>query len=179
MQGRAPGFPPQLNSYKVVANLPYYITSPVLRHFLEAPVKPETMVVMVQKEVAEAIVAAAGTAQRAYASPCSFTASQASSLMCPPPPFSPPPEVDSAVVKIDVYRKPPVAVDNAEGFFKLVRAGFTAARKQVANSLAQGLGLPKAEVQAMLAKADIDPQRRAETFTLEEWAALWGVFSKL
>ena len=65
-----------------------------------------------------------------------------------------------------------------EGFFKLVRAGFTAARKQVVNSLSQGLGLPKPAIQQMLSKAGIDPQRRAETFTLEEWAELWRVFER-
>jgi len=177
LQGRAPGFPPAFNSYKVVANLPYYITQPVIRHFLEAPVKPETMVIMVQKEVAETICAAAGQrsvlsiAVQFYGKPCIVTNVPAAA-------FLPEPDVDSAVVKIDVYKEPPVAVDNVEGFFKLVRAGFTAARKQVANSLSQGLGLPKPAVQQMLSKAGIDPQRRAETFTLEEWAGLWHVFSK-
>ncbi|MBN1176756.1 MAG: 16S rRNA (adenine(1518)-N(6)/adenine(1519)-N(6))-dimethyltransferase, partial [Dehalococcoidales bacterium] len=72
---------------------------------------------------------------------------------------------------------PPVEVDE-EGFFKLVRAGFTASRKQVANSLAQGLKLPKADVLAVLEKANIEPQRRAETFTLEEWATLWRVMNE-
>ena len=177
LKGSAPHFPPQLRSYKVVANLPYYITSPVLRHFLEAPVKPSTMVVMVQKEVAKTIVAEAGDrsvlsiAVQFYGKPSIVADVPAAS-------FFPPPEVDSAVVKIDVYKKPPVPVDDVEGFFKLVRAGFTAARKQVANSLAQGLGLPKEEILNLLAKAKIDPHRRAETFTLEEWAALWRVFDQ-
>jgi len=178
LQGQAPSFPPTLRPYKVVANLPYYITSPVLRHFLEASVKPEIMVVMVQKEVAEAIVAEAG--QRSvlsisvqfYGKPSIVTYVSASS-------FFPPPEVDSAVVKIEVYRRPPVAVDNVEGFFKLVRAGFTAARKQVANSLSQGLGLNKLEVLKLLEKAGIDPRRRAETFTLEEWARLWREYTQV
>jgi 16S rRNA (adenine1518-N6/adenine1519-N6)-dimethyltransferase len=175
LKGSAPHFPPQLHEYKVVANLPYYITSPVLRHFLEAPVKPATMVVMVQKEVANTIVADAGDrsvlsiAVQFYGKPSIVTDVPAAA-------FFPPPEVDSAVVKIDVYKKSPVPVDNVEGFFKLVRAGFTAARKQVANSLTQGLGLPKEEALALLAKAKIDPQRRAETFTLEEWAALYKVY---
>ena len=70
-------------------------------------------------------------------------------------------------------------MDNVEGFFKLVRAGFTAARKQVVNSLSQGLGLPRPAIQQMLSRVDIDPQRRAETFTLEEWAALWRIFSSV
>ena len=144
MQGQAPSFPPTLRPYKVVANLPYYITSPVLRHFLEASVKPEIMVVMVQKEVAEAIVAEAG--QRSVLSiSVQFYGKPSIVTYVPAASFFPPPEVDSAVVKIDVYPRPPVAVDNVEGFFKLVRAGFTAARKQVANSLSQGLGLPKPE----------------------------------
>ena len=177
LKDSAPHFPPQLHSYKVVANLPYYITSPVLRHFLEAPIKPTTMVVMVQKEVAETIAAKAGDrsvlsiAVQFYGKPTIITNVPAAS-------FFPPPEVDSAVIKIDVYPKPPVAVNDVEGFFKLVRAGFSAARKQVANSLAQGLGIDKEEALALLAKAKIDPQRRAETFTLEEWAALYKVFSK-
>lgn len=177
LQGRAPSFPSALRPYKVVANLPYYITSPVLRHFLEASVKPEVMVVMVQKEVAKAIVAEAG--QRSVLSiSVQFYGKPSIVTLVPAGAFYPAPEVDSAVVKIDVYRQPPVAIDNVEGFFKLVRAGFTAARKQVANSLSQGLGLPKSDVLDLLEKAGIDPQRRAETFTLEEWAELWKVFSQ-
>ncbi len=172
LKGGTPHFPPQLRSYKVVANLPYYITSPVLRHFLEAKVKPEIMVLMVQKEVAEVITAEAGQrsllsiAVQFYGKPSIVTDVPASS-------FFPPPEVDSAIVKVDVYKKPPVAVTDVDGFFKLVRAGFTAARKQVINSLTKGLGLPKAEIQVLLQKTGIDQQRRAETFTLEEWASLF------
>ena len=177
LQGSAPHFPSALRSYKVVANLPYYITSPVLRHFLEAPVKPETMVVMVQKEVAEAIVAEAGK-RSVLSISVQFYGKPGIVTYVPSASFFPPPEVDSAVVKIDVYPHPPVDVSDVEGFFKLVRAGFTAARKQVANSLSQGLGLPKTEVLSMLGKAAIDPQRRAETFSLEEWAELWKVFSQ-
>ncbi|OGO30918.1 MAG: hypothetical protein A2Z29_01530 [Chloroflexi bacterium RBG_16_56_11] len=176
LRGRAPGFPPGLRSYKVVANLPYYITSPVLRHFLEAAVKPEMMVVMVQKEVAEAILAGPGKrsllsiAVQFYGKPGLVTEVPASS-------FYPAPAVDSAVIRIDVYPAPPVPVTDVDGFFRLVRAGFAAARKQVANSLSQGLKLPKAEAMGLLAAAGIEPQRRAETFTLEEWAALWRAWS--
>ena len=177
LQGRAPDFPAALRPYKVVANLPYYITSPVLRHFLGASVKPEVMVVMVQKEVAEAI--AAGPGKRSLLSiSVQFYGKPSIVARVPAASFYPAPEVDSAVVKIDVYPRPPVAVDE-EGFFRLVRAGFAAARKQVANSLAQGLKLPKAEVLALLEKANIDPQRRAETFTLAEWATLWWVLNRI
>ncbi len=171
LQGHPPDIPPALNPYKVVANLPYYITSPVLRHFLEASVKPERMVVMVQKEVAEAITA--GPGKRSVLSiSVQFYGRPEIVAMVPAASFYPEPEVDSAVVRIDVYPRPLVEVEE-EGFFRLVRAGFTASRKQVANSLVQGLKLPKDEVLKLLGEARIDPQRRAETFTLEEWAALW------
>ncbi len=170
-------FPRAIQPYKVVANLPYYITSPVLRHFLEAEVKPETIVVMVQKEVAEAI--AAGPGQRSVLSiAVQFYGKPQIVRYVPASSFYPAPEVDSAVVRIDVYGHPPVAVDDEARFFKLVRAGFTAPRKQAANSLAQGLGLDKAEVAGWLLKAGIDPSRRSETFTLEEWAALWQIWTK-
>jgi len=159
--------------YKVVANLPYYITSPALRHFLEAKAKPQAMVVMVQKEVAEAIAAKPGDMSilsvgiQFYGEPKIITT-------VPPDSFYPAPEVSSAVLKIDVYPKPKVDVDE-KGFFDTVRAGFAAPRKQLTNSLAKGLGRDKSAVLPFLQKAKIDPQRRAETLTIEEWAELWRV----
>jgi 16S rRNA (adenine1518-N6/adenine1519-N6)-dimethyltransferase len=178
LQGGIPHFPEAIKPYKVVANLPYYITSPVLRHFLEASVKPERIVVMVQKEVAEAIVA--GPGQRSVLSiSVQFYGKPEIVAYVPAASFYPPPEVDSALVKIDVYPRPPLEVDDEGRFFKLVRAGFTAARKQAVNSLAQGLGLNKAEVLVWLGKAGIDPTRRAETFTLEEWGSLWRTYNQV
>jgi 16S rRNA (adenine1518-N6/adenine1519-N6)-dimethyltransferase len=160
-------------AYKVVANLPYYITSPVMRHFLDTAARPETMVVMVQKEVAEAIAAAPGKMSTLSVS-VQFYGEPEVIADVPAESFYPPPEVGSAVVRIRVYPRPRVAVDEA-GFFGMVRAGFTAPRKQIANSLARGLGREKNRVLAMLSKAEIDPQRRAETLTIEEWAELWRV----
>ena len=161
-------------NYKVVANLPYYITSPVLRHFLEASVKPQIMIVMVQREVAEAIVAEPG--QRSVLSiSVQFYGEPRIVNYVPAQSFYPAPEVDSAILRIDLYPRPTVAVDE-KSFFELVRAGFTASRKQIANSLAQSLGLPKAEVLSLLERSSIAPQRRAETLTLEEWAELWQFF---
>ena len=177
LQEQAPSFPQEISPYKVVANLPYYITSPVLRHFLEASVKPEIMIVMVQKEVAEAIVAEPG--QRSVLSiSVQFYGKPSIVSYVPAKSFYPAPEVDSAILRIDVYSQPAVSVADEKSFFGLVRAGFTASRKQVVNSLTQGLGLPKAEVFALLEKAGIAPQRRAETFTLEEWAQLWRVLNQ-
>jgi len=165
-------------SYKVVANLPYYITSAVLRHFLEASVKPQVMVVMVQQEVAEAIVAEPGqmsllsVSVQLYGEPAIISRVPA---CC----FYPAPEVDSAILRIAVYPQPAVDIADREGFFALVRAGFSASRKQIANSLTQGLKLPKAEVLFLLERANIMPQRRAETLTLEEWARLWRVLAEV
>ncbi len=164
-------------SYKVVANLPYYITSPVLRHFLEAAVKPETMVIMVQKEVAEEIVAKPGrmsllsVSVQLYSQPAIIE-------YVPARCFYPVPKVDSAILHINLYPQPAVEIADRESFFSLVRAGFTASRKQLANSLAQGLGVPKVEVLSLLARAEIVPQRRAETLSLEEWARLWQVSTR-
>jgi 16S rRNA (adenine1518-N6/adenine1519-N6)-dimethyltransferase len=173
-------FPPGVTSpfgYKVIANLPYYITSPVLRHFLEASVKPQIMVVMVQKEVAEAIAAKPGQMSVLSIS-VQFYGEPKIIGYVPAQCFYPAPEVDSAILRIDLYPQPAVAVTDERSFFELVRAGFAASRKQIGNSLAQGLGLPKADVLSLLGAADIVPQRRAETLTLDEWARLWQVFSR-
>jgi len=180
LQEQKARFPPAINSpfsYKVVANLPYYITSPVLRHFLEASVKPQMMVVMVQKEVAEAIVAEPGQMSLLSIS-VQFYGEPGIISYVPARCFYPAPEVDSAILRVKLYPQPAVAVTDKESFFGLVRAGFSASRKQLANSLAQGLGIPKAEVLPLLEKASIVPQRRAETLTLDEWAQLWQVFTR-
>ena len=181
LQEQKTKLPPVINSpfiYKVVANLPYYITSSVLRHFLEASVKPQIMIVMVQKEVAEEIAAKPGRMNllsisvQLYGEPSiiDYVSSQY---------FYPAPEVDSAILKIVLYPQPAVEIDDKESFFALVRAGFSASRKQLANSLTQGLGLPKAEILSLLAKAGIEPQRRAETLSLEEWAHMRQIFTRM
>jgi len=180
LQEQKSKFPPaltNLSNYKVVANLPYYITSPVLRHFLEASGKPQTMVVMVQKEVAETIVARPGQMSVLSISVQLYGEPRIIDYV-PARCFYPPPEVDSAIIRIDVYPKPAVEVASESDFFNLVRAGFASPRKQLANSLAQGLGKSKAEVLPLLTAADITPQRRAETLTLEEWAQLLHIFNE-
>ena len=163
--------------YKVVANLPYYITSPVLRHFLEASAKPKIMLVMVQKEVANAIAAKPGEMSLLSVSVQFYGEPRIISYV-PAQCFYPAPEVDSAILRIDLYPQPAVAVTDVGSFFEFLRAGFTAPRKQIVNSLAQGLGLAKGEVLSLLERANIVPQRRAETLTLGEWAGLWQVFKE-
>ena len=164
-------------NYKVVANLPYYITAPVLRHFLEASLRPQTLVVMVQKEVAETIAARPGRMSLLSIS-VQFYGEPMIVDYVPAVSFYPVPEVDSAVLKIGVYSEPRVTVDDEDGFFKLVRAGFSAARKQLVNSMSQGLGSSREQVMPLLAEAAIEPRRRAETLTIDEWAQLWVVFAK-
>ncbi len=162
--------------YKVVANLPYYIAAPILRHFLEAPLKPSLMVVMVQKEVGQSVAAAPGDMSilgisvQLYGKPTIVDYVPAQS-------FYPQPKVDSAIVRIDVYPRPAVDVKDTAGFFEIVKAGFSAPRKQIRNSLALGLRLKLAETEELLEKAGIKSQRRPETLSLEEWANLHRAFS--
>jgi 16S rRNA (adenine1518-N6/adenine1519-N6)-dimethyltransferase len=132
------------------------------------------MVVMLQKEVAEAIAAKPGDMSILSVS-VQFYGRPEIVAIVPAESFYPAPEVSSAIVRIDIYPQPRVAVDET-GFFELVRAGFAAPRKQLANSLAQGLGLTRAVVLPLLEKTAIDPSRRAETLTIEEWAALQLAF---
>ncbi len=174
------GFPAELQSslrYKVVANLPYYITSPVLRHFLESTIKPQIMVVMVQKEVAEDIVARPGKMSLLSVSVQLYGEPVIAGYV-PAVCFYPAPEVDSAILKIMLYPEPTVDISDTNSFFAIVRAGFTASRKQLVNSLAQGLRISKPESLSLLEKANISPQRRAETLTLDEWANLWHVYTE-
>ena len=159
-------------SYKVVANLPYYAANPIVRRFLEAAKPPELLVVMVQKEVAESMLAGPGgmtmlsVATQFYATP---------SLVCnvPPRSFRPPPAVRSAVVRLDVRPSPAVAVRDPAAFFDLVRAGFSAPRKQLRNSLSHGLGERPALIAQLLADLELDGSRRAETLILDEWALIY------
>lgn len=157
--------------YLVAANLPYYIAAPVLRHFLESPEKPQRMVVMLQKEVAESVTAGPGrmtllgVSVQLYGEPrLLFTV--------PPSAFYPRPKVTSAVVRIDVAAGLRADVDDVQRFFRVVRAGFSAPRKQLRNALALGLGLDTIGAASLLALAGIDPRLRAQQLSLEQWAAL-------
>ena len=163
--------PPANDQYKVVANLPYYITSAVLRHLLEAASRPALAVVMVQKEVAERICAQPGDLSLLAVS-VQFYATPRIVHRVPAGAFYPVPKVDSAVLRLDVHPQPVVTDVSPQRFFNVVRAGFGQKRKQLGNSLSAGLGLPKSVVTAALETAQIDPMRRAETVALEEWRRL-------
>jgi len=168
--------PEQSRNYKVVANLPYYITSPVLRHFLEADTPPQLLVVMVQKEVAEEIAARPGRMSLLSVSVQLYGKPEIVEYV-PAASFYPAPEVDSAILKVVPYTRILIEVTDRESFFTLVRAGFSAARKQLANSLTQGLSLSKAETLSLLEGAEIEAKRRAETLSIEEWLHLWRVYT--
>ena len=160
--------------YKMVGNLPYYITSAVLRHFLGRKPRPGLVVVTVQREVAERIVARPGDMSLLAVSVQLYGEPQIVARI-PAGAFYPPPQVDSAVVRIAVGTEPAVTLGEGvseQEFFRAVRAGFGQKRKTLRNSLKAGLALPAVEVEAALARAGVDPQRRAETLGLAEWAAV-------
>jgi 16S rRNA (adenine1518-N6/adenine1519-N6)-dimethyltransferase len=155
--------------YQVVANLPYYVTSAVLRHLLEAPLKPRRMVLTVQREVAERIVAKPGKMSLLAVS-VQFYGRPQLLFRIKPGSFYPSPGVESAVVRVDVHATPIVPVEDTDAFFRVVRAGFSQRRKQLRNTLSAGLRQAPAEVATQLAEIGVDPRRRAETLSLEEWA---------
>lgn len=157
--------------YVVVANVPYYITSAILRHFLEAEHKPRRMIITMQLEVAERLISQPDDMSVLSVS-VQFYGQPGIIARLKPGVFWPRPEVDSAVVSIGVYETPPVDIPDEKRFFRVVRAGFGQKRKQLRNSLSGGLGIKGAEADGLLAMAGIDPRRRAETLNLEEWARL-------
>lgn len=157
-------------SYKVVANVPYYITGAILRRLLSHEPRPSLMVLTVQKEVAERLAASPGdmsllavSVQLAGHVEILFTIKAGA--------FWPRPEVDSAVVRITHHSKPKISTGEEERFFRIVRAGFHQKRKQLQKNL-RSLGYDKKQLAAALAEAGIDGRRRAETLSVEEWLTL-------
>ena len=156
--------------YKLVANLPYYITSLILRYLLESANPPRVLVVMVQREVAERLVAAPGE-MSLLALSVQFYGTPRIVAYVPATAFYPPPKVDSAVVRVDLHPAP--LLDAArDRFFELIHAGFAEKRKQLHNSLARHLTDPRETVDRWLSEAGIDPMRRPQTLSLEEWLRL-------
>lgn len=160
--------------YKLVGNVPYNITSAILRHFLEHEPRPSLVVMTLQREVAERIVAGPGEMSLLAVS-VQFYGRPRIVARIPAGAFYPPPEVDSAVLRIDVLPEPAVPGVDEQAFFRAVRAGFGQKRKTLRNSLRAGLALDAAKVSFVLGAAGIDPERRAETLSLAEW----GTFVRL
>jgi 16S rRNA (adenine1518-N6/adenine1519-N6)-dimethyltransferase len=163
--------------YKVVANIPYHITSALIRHLL-APKnsegktnRPERLVLTLQKEVAERICAGAGYLSLLALSVQIFGRPTIAGVI-PANAFYPVPKVDSACLRVDVYEAPLVPDQLLDSFFRVARAGFSQKRKTLRNSLAGGLRMPPGESESWLRGCGIDPMRRAETLSIEEWGRL-------
>lgn len=157
--------------YKVVANLPYYITTPIIMGLLEARMPIDVLVTMVQKEVAERMVAVPGTKDYGSLSVAVQYYTQPEIMfLVPPASFIPPPAVDSAVIRCTVREKPPVEV-NEKVFFRVVKAAFAQRRKTLSNTL-KTTGVPADTLRVILDKAGIDGTRRGETLSLQEFAAI-------
>lgn len=159
----------------VCANLPYYITSPILMRLLEEKLPIRNITVMVQKEAAQRLCAAPGTREAgAISYAVAYYARPKLLFTVQPGSFYPAPNVTSAVIRLDMRDKPPVEVPQGreEEFFSLIRAAFSQRRKTAANAIANGLHLPKAKVLAALEAAELDPRARPEQLTLEQYCAL-------
>lgn len=166
-----------LGEYKVVANLPYYITSAVIRLFLEASNKPEEMVILIQREVAERICAKPSR-MSILAVSVQFYGNPSIVEIVPRTAFFPAPKVDSAILKIRVYKKPLFDVDN-KLFFRIVKAGFHEKRKQLINSLSGGLVLEKDIIENMLKIAGVAPTARAESLAMIDWYNLYNAYLEI
>lgn len=165
--------------FKVVANLPYYITTPIIMSLLESRLPIERLVVMVQKEVALRMVAKPGTKDYgALSVAVQYYTKPNIVLDVPPKSFLPAPAVTSSVIRCVLRDKPPVDVVDEKLFFRVVKAGFAQRRKTFANTM-KTTGLSKDRIEELLAKANIDGQRRGETFTLQEFADVANAWAAL
>lgn len=164
----------QEKDYVVAANVPYYITSAIIRHLLESPSKPRRIVLTVQKEVAQRICETPGDMSllalsvQVYGKPRIVAHIPAGA-------FFPAPNVDSAVLSIQIYDNPLIPTELLDTFFQLIKAGFSQKRKTLRNSLSAGLAISPAQSAELLTQADIDPQRRAETLSIGEWSKLASI----
>jgi len=164
--------------YVVVANIPYYITSALIRHLLEAEHKPTRMVLTVQQEVAERILARDGKMNLLALSVQVYGKPELKARI-PAGCFYPAPEVDSAVLTIELYPQPLIPAEHLDLFFELAHAGFAQKRKTLRNTLASGMKKNPAWAEQLLGVAGIDPQRRAETLSLPEWKQIVEAYQAL
>jgi len=168
----------QVTSYKVVANIPYYLTSPLIRKFLESANQPEEIILMMQKEVAERITAKPPH-MSILAVSVQFYATAKIILKVSKNCFWPAPKVDSAIIKITPTAPNSATAEfgaSAELFFKIVKAGFSQPRKQIVGNLVKTLKMERGEVEAWLTKNSIAPTQRAETLSVQDWRNLTQTF---
>ena len=158
-------------NYKVVANVPYYITSKIVEKLMTAENKPSIAVLLVQKEVAERIAAGAGNMSVLSVSVQIFAEAELD-IEVPRQFFTPPPKVDSQVVVLRTRNNPLITPEDQRDFFRIVKAGFSAKRKKLRSSLSGGLGIDKSAVEELLKNAGISPDARAEDLAIEDWKRL-------
>ena len=158
-------------NYKVVANVPYYITSKIVEKLMTAENKPSVAVLLVQKEVAERIAAEAGNMSVLSVSVQIFAEAELD-IEVPRQFFTPPPKVDSQVVVLRTRNNPLITPEDQRDFFRIVKAGFSAKRKKLRSSLSGGLGIDKSVAEELLKNAGISPDARAEDLAIEDWKKL-------
>jgi len=163
--------------YKVVANVPYYITSKIVHTLMTSKNKPSVVVLLVQKEVAQRLAAKPGDMGILSISAQVFSKVTLGDII-PAKLFVPPPKVDSQVVVFQMLDKPLVPKSNQADFFRTVKAGFSSKRKKLRSSLAGGLKLSKPEIETILKSVNISPDVRAETLSIQEWLSLTSVVSQ-
>lgn len=162
-------------NYIVAANIPYNITSAILRHLLESQPKPRRIVLTIQKEVAERICKTPGDLSLLALSVQVYGKPSLQAVI-PAEAFHPVPKVDSAILSIDIYNEPLIEKDLLNIFFKLIKAGFGQKRKTLRNSLSSGLHVSTEKTESLLKQAEIEPTRRAETLSIEEWKRLCQIY---
>jgi 16S rRNA (adenine1518-N6/adenine1519-N6)-dimethyltransferase len=164
--------------YKVVANIPYYITGNILRLFTETAHKPEVMVLLLQKEVAGRLAAKAGELSvLAVAAQLEYKVKLG--IVVPAQKFTPPPKVDSQVVILEKRAEPLFKDLDKRLFMRLVKAGFVARRKKLRGSLSAGLGLSKAQTDEMLKQAGVNADLRAQNLSHEDWHKVYKIYKTL
>lgn len=163
----------KIEAVKIIGNLPYYITTPIIMKILEEGVQAESITIMMQKEVADRLKSPPGSKTYGAISVAVqyyCTVSQVASV--PKEVFIPQPKVDSMVLRLDIRKEKPVQLKDEKLFFKCIKAGFGQRRKTLLNSLTSGTGVSKDQVEEALERAGIDGKRRAETLGLEEFARI-------
>ena len=158
-------------NYKVVANVPYYITSKIVEKLMTVENKPSLAVLLVQKEVAERIAAEAGNMSILSVSVQIFAEAELD-IEVPRQFFTPPPKVDSQVIVLRIRNSPLITSEDQRDFFRIVKAGFSAKRKKLRSSLSGGLGIDKSVAEELLKNAGISPDARAEDLAIEDWRKL-------
>jgi 16S rRNA (adenine1518-N6/adenine1519-N6)-dimethyltransferase len=165
------------DDYLVVANVPYNITSAIFRRLLSSSPRPRRMVLTIQKEVAERICAKPGDMSLLALSVQVFGEPKITNII-PAAAFYPEPQVDSAVIRVNIEASPRIKIELLDSFFHLAKAGFSQKRKTLRNSLSAGLRLTSTETVHLLEVCEIDPMRRAETLSISEWSRLTEQYAR-